>query len=90
MRLTRGRADSTLPVSVSNGRPRPTECYLCCRLTLLPIFPVAQRDNGARMSDDGSPVDQDTPSPSTLEIAVMVFQLRVVAGTPKIWSNVPR
>jgi hypothetical protein len=34
-------------------------------------------------------LDQD-PFSSTLEIAVMVFQLRVVAGIPKIRSNVPR
>jgi hypothetical protein len=36
------------------------------------------------------PVDQVLPLPSTLAIAVMVFQLRVVAGTPKSRSNVPR
>ena len=39
---------------------------------------------------DGSPVDQVPPLPSTLAIAVMVFQLRVVTGTPKSRSNVPR
>ncbi len=36
------------------------------------------------------PVDQVPPLPSTLAIAVMVFQLRVVTGTPKSRSNVPR
>jgi hypothetical protein len=30
------------------------------------------------------------PLPSTLAIAVMVFQLRVVTGIPKSRSNVPR
>jgi hypothetical protein len=30
------------------------------------------------------------PLPKTLAIAVMVFQLRVVTGTPKSRSNVPR
>ncbi len=35
-------------------------------------------------------VDQVPPLPSTLAIAVMVFQLRVVTGTPKSRSNVPR
>jgi hypothetical protein len=39
---------------------------------------------------DGSPVDQVPLLPSTLAIAVMVFQLRVVTGTPKSRSNVPR
>jgi len=42
------------------------------------------------MSGDGSPVDQVPPLSSTLAIAVMVFQLRVVTGTPKSRSNVPR
>ena len=34
--------------------------------------------------------NQVAPLPSTLAIAVMVFQLRVVTGTPKSPSNVPR
>lgn len=34
--------------------------------------------------------DQVAPLFSTLAIAAMVFQLRVVAGTPKTRSNVPR
>ena len=34
---------------------------------------------------------QRTPEQTnTLTIAVMVFQLRVVTGVPKRWSNVPR
>ena len=33
------------------------------------------------------PVDQAPPLPKTLAIAVMVFQLRVVTGTPKSRSN---
>jgi hypothetical protein len=37
-----------------------------------------------------SPVDQVLRYPSTLAIAVMVFQLRVVTGTPKSRSNMPR
>lgn len=51
---------------------------------------VLRREKVDWMSGDASPVDQVPTSPSTLEIAVMVFQLRVVAGTPKIRSNVPR
>jgi hypothetical protein len=39
---------------------------------------------------DGSPVDQVPPLPSTLTIAVIVLQLRVVTGTPKSRSNAPR
>lgn len=41
-------------------------------------------------SGDGLPVDQAPSLPSTLAIAVMVFQLRVVTGTPKSRSIVPR
>ena len=35
-------------------------------------------------------IDQLPLLPSALAIAVMVFQLRVVTGTPKSRSNVPR
>src|SRR5258705_10253656 len=36
------------------------------------------------------PCRSGSPLPKTLAIAVMVFQLRVVTGTPKSRSNVPR
>jgi hypothetical protein len=49
-----------------------------------------RREKIAWMSSDGSPVDHVAPVPSTLAIAVMVFQLRVVTGTPKSRSNLPR
>jgi hypothetical protein len=39
---------------------------------------------------DGWLVDQLFRLPTTLAMAVMVFQLRVVTGTPKSRSNVPR
>lgn len=41
-------------------------------------------------SGHGPTVDQVPLLPSTLAIAVMVFQLRVVTGTPKSRSIVPR
>jgi len=78
----------------------------CCRAEHVPRFArvaerteeggleathwVLRRENVVWMPGDGSLVDQIPPLPSTLAIAVMVFQLRVVTGTPKSRSNVPR
>ena len=60
------------------------------RTSLETTHRVLRRENVVWMPGDGSRVDQVLPLPSTLAIAVMVFQLRVVTGTPKSRSNVPR
>ena len=69
-------------------RSKWTRSYL--RTSLEATHRVLRRENVVWMPGDGSPVDQVPPLPSTLAIAVMVFQLRVVTGTPKSRSNLAR
>jgi hypothetical protein len=80
MKATRPSAADALPVDAltisEHHLKRPTGC--------------SRRENVVWMPGDGPPVDQVPRLPSTLAIAVMVFQLRVVTGTPKSRSNVPR
>jgi hypothetical protein len=81
MRLTCGRTTQILLARpVRRPPPRAAPCSTACRTMARTIW----------MLGDTSPVAQDPPPLSTLEIVVMVFQLRVVAGTPKIRSTVPR
>ena len=68
-------------------------------------FPILSNRNGVRILKQAVVVPNATnsldhrsirthhhagPSTNTLAIAVMVFQFRVVTGTPKSRSNVPR
>jgi len=71
-------------LGVSTGK------YMYCST----LAPKAEATSSTRKhsssQNTGSAVDQVPPLPSTLAITVMVFQLRVVTGTPKSRSNVPR
>jgi hypothetical protein len=61
-----------------------------CLPSLEATHRVLRSENVVWMPGDGSPAGQVPLLLSTLAIAVMVFQLRVVTGTPKSRSNVPR
>jgi len=51
---------------------------------------VLRREKVVWMSGDGCRSIRSLRDLAALAIAVMVFQLRVVTGTPKSRSNVPR
>ena len=88
--MTRPHTKPHLPIAAGATGRESLRVSTISETPLAATHRMLRRENVVYMPGGGSPVDQVRPLPSTLAIAVRVFQLRVVTGTPKRRSNVPR